>query len=345
VFISHDHRDAALAEAFSELLSEVSGGFIESFRSSDQRGTNGIEFGTEWYSAVMNRLDQATNVVALLTRNSVDRPWILYEAGVAKGKLHTPVLGVAIGISLQEASRGPFAQFQNSDDSEASLTKLVRQLIEGNMGSHPSDAGILRQVQAFTAKVENLLPVDSVGDDEASRNTDDVDSGAVAKLFEEIKAMFAELPERLRKEFSATLNGMPHRIRRRHSSSPSQLLERLHNAANSEDPDVFTSAWLLVCSLFREETPSAYESGIEVYRALSSRNRMRIGIETNRFRKAVKFVDPGMLEEILGYDRGQELYFILRSLSEILSSFVRDRFPRTSTSTNKRFSTLDVDDQ
>src|SRR6266478_8684174 len=67
VFISHDSRDAELAEMFGNLLSDVSGGILKSFRSSDRKGTAGIEFGQEWYRAIMQKLDDATDVVALLT--------------------------------------------------------------------------------------------------------------------------------------------------------------------------------------------------------------------------------------------------------------------------------------
>lgn len=59
----------------------------------------------------MKKLDDASDVVCLLTKHSVDRPWILYEAGVAKGKLNTKLLGVSIGIPLNIANNGPFAQF------------------------------------------------------------------------------------------------------------------------------------------------------------------------------------------------------------------------------------------
>src|SRR5215470_818878 len=80
VFVSHDTRDADLAEAFSNLLTDASGGILKSFRSSDRKGTAGIEYGQEWYRAIMQKLDDATDVVALLTSNSINRPWILYEA-------------------------------------------------------------------------------------------------------------------------------------------------------------------------------------------------------------------------------------------------------------------------
>ena len=100
VFISHDSRDAELAEAFSKLLSSVSAGMLKSFRSSDKKGGEGIEFGDEWYKRLMTKLDSASDVVCLLTERSIERPWILYEAGVAKGKLDIPVIGIAIGVPL-----------------------------------------------------------------------------------------------------------------------------------------------------------------------------------------------------------------------------------------------------
>src|SRR6185437_16745538 len=83
IFISHDHRDAQLAEAFGNLLGDASGGFLKSFRSPDRKGGAGIEFGAEWYGEIMSKINDATDVVALLTPRSIDRPWILYEAGVA----------------------------------------------------------------------------------------------------------------------------------------------------------------------------------------------------------------------------------------------------------------------
>jgi hypothetical protein len=100
VFISHDTRDADLAEAFADLIADVSAGTVKSFRSSDNKGTSGIEFGENWYAAILAKLGEATDVVALLTANSIDRPWILYEAGIAAGKLNTRVMGIALGVPL-----------------------------------------------------------------------------------------------------------------------------------------------------------------------------------------------------------------------------------------------------
>ncbi|MDE1947389.1 MAG: toll/interleukin-1 receptor domain-containing protein, partial [Burkholderiales bacterium] len=122
VFISHDTRDAELAEAFSNLLKSVSAGVLKSFRTSDRRGNQGIEYGIEWYPEIIRNIQSASDVVCLLTERSVNRPWILFEAGMAKGKFDTPILGVALGIELKTASTGPFAQFQNCADDDESLT-------------------------------------------------------------------------------------------------------------------------------------------------------------------------------------------------------------------------------
>lgn len=49
VFLSHDTRDAEIAELFSKLLASVTAGVLKCFRSSDKRGTQGIEYGVEWF--------------------------------------------------------------------------------------------------------------------------------------------------------------------------------------------------------------------------------------------------------------------------------------------------------
>jgi hypothetical protein len=74
VFISHDGRDAELAEAFSKLLKSVSAGMIKTFRSSDKKGTEGIDFGEEWYKRLMAQLQSTSDVVCLFTERSLDRP-------------------------------------------------------------------------------------------------------------------------------------------------------------------------------------------------------------------------------------------------------------------------------
>jgi hypothetical protein len=203
IFVSHDSRDADLAEAFANLLTDASGGILKSFRSSDRKGTAGIDFGTEWYKAIMEKLNDATDVVALLTDNSINRPWILYEAGVAKGKLETTVLGVAIGVPLERVTTGPFGQFQNCSDDEDDLTKLVLQLIGRHPEAAPREEAVRRQVMAFRENVDKCMK----GRPKPASPTPEppVDQNAVAKLFEEVKVMFSDLPVRVADRMKETV--------------------------------------------------------------------------------------------------------------------------------------------
>ncbi|MHB1745017.1 MAG: TIR domain-containing protein, partial [Acidobacteriaceae bacterium] len=157
VFISHDARDAELAEAFGKLLKSVSAGMIKAFRSSDKKGTDGIDFGDEWYRRLLTQLQATSDVVCLFTERSLDRPWILFEAGVAKSRLDTKVIGVALGVPLSRVAVGPFYQFMNMDDSAEDLTKLVNQLAQRVPTLELDKDVVQSQVAIFRATETDLL--------------------------------------------------------------------------------------------------------------------------------------------------------------------------------------------
>src|SRR5271157_6100112 len=196
VFISHDSRDAEVAEAFSKLLKSVSAGMIKTFRSSDKKGTEGIDFGDEWFKRLMSMLQSTSDVVCLFTERSLDRPWILFEAGVAKGKLSTPVIGLAVGVPLSRISTGPFYQFQNMDDSEEELTKLVHQLAH-RVPNCELDSDVVRvQVAAFKATEAEILAKLEKGGGKSGK--EEASEGVpLAKLVEEMKALPNRVADRL----------------------------------------------------------------------------------------------------------------------------------------------------
>lgn len=263
VFISHDSRDAELAEAFANLLTDASGGILKSFRSSDRRGTAGIEFGSEWYRAIMDKIDDATDVVALLTPRSINRPWILYESGVAKGKLGTTVLGLAIGVPLDDAATGPFAQFQNSGDDEHSLTKLVLQLIRRHPQASPREEAVCRQVRAFLEVIKTAK--ESI-EDEPSQPGAKVDESSVAKLFEEVKLLVRDVPERVSNQMED--GRMSHRMRREHRFHPMMIKELTHRMRLKSTAEATALGLLIAVSFIRDDVPWIYELGVEYFRAV-----------------------------------------------------------------------------
>ena len=259
VFISHDTRDAELAEAFSDLLKKVSAGVLKSFRTSDKKGTQGIEYGVEWYPEIIKHIQDASDVVCLLTENSVNRPWILFEAGMAKGKLDTSILGVALGISLKNASTGPFAQFQNCSDDEDSLTKLILQLLERIPNSEPDEETIKAQVKTFKDKITKILKKMPKKKTEETPNSKSSKDDSSAKLFEEIKVMFQDLPMRIENNVRRDK-----RISRKRRFHPMMIEELVHMSRNR------TVGIMIALSLFKDSIPWMYDMGMETIKNIKA---------------------------------------------------------------------------
>lgn len=316
VFISHDSRDADLAEEFANLLTDVSGGTLKSFRSSDKKGTSGIEFGAEWYKAIMSQLGDATDVVALLTQHSIDKPWILYETGVAKGKLDTNVLGVALGVPLERVSTGPFGQFQNFGDDEDSLTKLVLQLLQKNPEASPRSEAVKAQVKVF---LENTKKFTATKGKATTQPTPSEESSA-AKLFEEVKVMVRELPERVDDRVrSATRRGASRRMRRFH---PMMFEEMLFHPMLSETSNGPAVAWLVFISALRDDVPWIYEVGMELYHALRSGNPKAIEEARAELMVTLEVTTHGPLFHEMFHPDDEEMSFVLRHLHEMVNHFL-----------------------
>ena len=316
VFISHDSRDADLAEFFANLLSDVSGGTLKSFRSSDKKGMAGIEFGTEWYTSIMAQLGEATDVVALLTQQSIDRPWILYEAGVAKGKLDTNVLGVALGVPLEKVSTGPFGQFQNCGDDEDSLTKLVMQLLQRNPDASPREEAVRRQVRVFLEEVRKVLADEGRGSPSGSTDADETN---IAKLFEEVKAMVRELPDRVDDRVRVASK---RRLGRFHRFHPMMLEEFLHHPALRKRVDGPAVAWLWFISLLRDDFPWLYHVGLPLYQALSTEDPEAVTKARDDFYAFAEAMSHSpMSHEFFGPD-DDEAYFLIRRLPEVVRGFL-----------------------
>ncbi|MDA8231007.1 MAG: toll/interleukin-1 receptor domain-containing protein [Magnetospirillum sp.] len=300
VFISHDSRDADFAEAFSKLLKSVSAGMIKTFRSSDKKGGDGIDFGEEWYKRIMSALQSTSDVICLFTERSVDRPWILFEAGVAKGKLSTPVIGVALGIPLDRVSAGPFYQFQNMDDSEADLTKLINQLSKRVPGLELDADVVKTQVTMFKNTEAEILK--KIGTSAGAKEKLDIPGeNSIAKIVEEMKALPSRVTERLLESDERILSRR--RARRLH---PMMFDEIFHMSSKIGDP----VAILLAASVVRDDAPWLYELAMEVYRAIKSGEPSNIKKEISRIERLSEtlFRSP-FIEELTGGDVENHILF------------------------------------
>jgi hypothetical protein len=260
VFISHDSRDADLAEAFSKLLKSVSAGMLKCFRSSDKKGNEGFQFGDEWYSRLMDKLQAASEVVCLFTQRSIDRPWILYEAGIAKARTDMRVRAIVFGVPLARLQTGPFFHFQNLESTEESLSKLVLELAGRVPGLEPDADVIKTQVKAFKVASDKII--------EGLANKDESEAkpeeNPMAKFLEEMKVLVRDLPSRV----SERMNEASSHDRRRRTPRihPRMLHEIMSMSGDSGDP----ISIMLIASMVRDDMPWFYEIAQETYRALNA---------------------------------------------------------------------------
>jgi len=319
VFISHDSRDADLAEVFGNLLTDASGGILKSFRSSDRKGTAGIEYGQEWYRAIMQKLDDATAVVALLTAHSLNRPWILYEAGVAKGKLsaNDRVIGIALGVTLDEAATGPFAQFQNSPDEEDAITSLVLQLIRSHPQAAPREEAVRRQVKTFRESVATLLKDRKKETPQPPARTDET---SVAKFFEEIKVLVRDVPDRVAGQLGA--DPQMRRLRKRRRFHPMMMEELLHHPMFRESGDAGGLPILMMFSVLRDDFPWLYELGVQLYRAVEDGNPSAIERARKTLVNTLEMTGGPFMHEMMGGPEDEEAMMLLHHFARDIDRFI-----------------------
>jgi hypothetical protein len=309
VFISHDTRDAELAEEFSNLLRNASAGTLKSFRTSDKKGPQGIEYGQEWYPAIMDKIDEASDVVCLLTHNSVGRPWILYEAGVAKGKLDKKVIGLALGIPFSLAINGPFAQFQNNDGDVDSITKLVMDLVKKVPGLDPDPQIVKTLVESFLKNITEIL-IKTQKQLTKGEKGESVDENSVAKLFEEVKIMFDNLPSRIENKIDPD-------FRRKRKFQPMMMEEFLHIGMEFKDPSL---GFLMMVSMYKDDFPWFYEIGLETYHGLKiAKNISEKKKLASNFERALEIFSHPMMREL--YGKSDEMYFFYKESRHFMQNF------------------------
>ncbi|RLD61559.1 MAG: toll/interleukin-1 receptor domain-containing protein [Bacteroidetes bacterium] len=227
----------------------------------------------------------------------MDRPWILFEAGMAKGKLDTPILGIALGLTLKKASNGPFAQFQNCSGSEDALCKLVFQLVDRIPNSEPDEETIRFHVQKFITSIDEIFSKRKENpkiDDIVEYNENDT-----SKLFEEIKVMFQDLPSRIDNRISPEYSD-----RKRRRFHPMMVEELMHISPN---PYV---GMLLALSLVKDKMPWLYEIGIETIRKIRSNISMK--------EKNVALMEFDEMTEMIGHHPIMDEFLMMNSKEDYM---------------------------
>lgn len=117
----------------------------------------------------------------------------------------------------------------------------------------------LMQVKSFRTTALAL-----VTEPDASVDTEEDDGTSVAKLFEEVKVMFQDLPSRIERRFDPDYSPS---MKRRRRTSTKAIYELIHGFGGELPEGV---GLLVASSQFRDEFPWLYEMALEAYRYIVS---------------------------------------------------------------------------
>jgi tetratricopeptide (TPR) repeat protein len=137
IFISHTHADREIADALSAAIEGVFGGLLTTSYSTKKELDGGIKPGEEWFRWIVGRVHSAKIAVILLTPASIQKPWVLWEAGAVYGagiaSAETGVRKVRPLVFKLSGSQvpSPFAGIQGvNGDDRSGIERFLRDLLD-----------------------------------------------------------------------------------------------------------------------------------------------------------------------------------------------------------------------
>ena len=296
IFISWSGaRSQALAQALHEWLPLVLH-FVQPWLSQSD-----IAAGERWGTEVAKELEGSNFGIICVTRENVNAPWILFEAGaLAKLMQEGRVIPLLLDIEFKDIS-GPLAQFQAKKVEKSGLNDVVASI---NRIANPPvpDERAVRLFESLWSEFEKKVGAIPKPTAPTKPNRPQ------HEVLEELVASVRGLDVRLRDDDDV-------RVRRRRRFPPHLLVGEMISEMGRERHSQI--ATLIFATAFRDEIPWLYELGMEVYRTPIRSNQHRIA--RRRFEVAVDMLRSRRLPEEALYDP-RAVHFIASELRDRLDA-------------------------
>jgi len=310
-------RSEALAKALYEWLPLVLHYTAPWLSKSD------IKAGERWSLEVAKELEQANFGILCVTKDNLNSPWILFEAGaLAKSMQDGRVIPLLLDLDFKEVS-GPLAQFQAKKTEKDGIWELVTSLNKAAPTSVPDP----QLEKLFSALWDDLseqiaqIPSSHVPE-KSSRPQGDI--------LEELVSSVRNVEMRVR---DAMDEEGPVRRRRRGRSHPMMILELL-DSHDPQDP----LQLLVIAGLLRDDLPWIYEVARSFYEVTDQRDPVRTRAVGERLLAALELARRGPFIDDALADRAvhtlNRLTLYIMELSEH-RSVLRRRPPANVTQSNE----------
>lgn len=126
IFISHAIKDKELALQLKGLVEEVSLGLTSAWLSSS---ISGLKIGSKLLSEIHKKLSESDLIIILLTANSLDRPWLLYELGYVANINKSNIIPLIFDVDIKDliAPLSIYKVFHGHNIED--LTKMLVQIV------------------------------------------------------------------------------------------------------------------------------------------------------------------------------------------------------------------------
>lgn len=157
VFISHAEEDSGIADALAELVGRMCTGALIWF-SSDGHPGKGCAPGKSWFEDIHDHLAQTDCLLALVTWNSIDRPWVYWESGAVYLRLErSRVVPILLGPKWSDL-KPPLSELEGAD--AFNQDKLCTTLLKTAHGldQTPRQKDVALFTAEFLAETKELVP-------------------------------------------------------------------------------------------------------------------------------------------------------------------------------------------
>lgn len=148
IFISLTEHDTPIAEALKEAFKQLFGQALDVQFSSSKSVDGGIGMGEDWFQWIVERVKACHFALILITPSSVNKPWILWEAGAVAGaalasssgsmrKVRPLVYQVSTEL-IPSPIRDSKAQYRRGDNA-ADFEYMLNELLADLMAELPRD--------------------------------------------------------------------------------------------------------------------------------------------------------------------------------------------------------------
>ena len=156
VFISFIHEQEDYAKAVKTFIRQTIGEAIEGVFLASDKGT--VYAGELWFDRIVQELKAAKVVISLLSKKSVSRPWVNFEAGAAWFKEDTALIPVCFrGVTKGDLPK-PYSSLQALDlDNYADQYYLVSSVAHYLNIIQPTPPPPFLQKKPFADPAQELL--------------------------------------------------------------------------------------------------------------------------------------------------------------------------------------------